>query len=95
MYYKENIPLICKSNLTPLGECLVCELRIVNKKCFITVLYRLPSQSLKEFEKFKTGWKQTIININEDNPYLVMFIGDFNARNTIWWCRDKNNSEGL
>ena len=24
-----------------------------------------------------------------------MFIGDFNARNTIWWCGDKNNSEGL
>ena len=34
IYYKEHLPLICKPNLTPLDECLVCELKIGNKKCF-------------------------------------------------------------
>ena len=43
IYYKEHLPLICKPNLTPLDECLVCELKVGNKKCFITVLYRSPS----------------------------------------------------
>ena len=30
-YKKEHVPLICKPNLTPLDECLVCELKIGNK----------------------------------------------------------------
>ena len=63
IYYKEHLPLICKPNLTPLDECLVCELKIGNKKCFISVLYRSPSQSLEEFERFKNGWVNTKINL--------------------------------
>ena len=94
-YYKEHLPLICKPNLTPLDECLVCELKIGNKKCFITVLYRSPSQSLEEFERFKNGWVNTILNINNSNPFLAIFLGDFNARNTLWWNGDIINSEGL
>ena len=47
IYYKEHLPLICKPNLTPLDECLVCELKVGNKKCFITVLFRSPRQSLE------------------------------------------------
>ena len=39
IYYKEHLPLISKPNLTQLDECLVCELNVGNKKCFITVLY--------------------------------------------------------
>ena len=90
IYYKEHLPLICKLNLTPLDECIVCELKIGNKKCFITVLYRSPSQSLEEFERFKNGWENTISNINNSNPFLIIFLGDFNARNTLWWSGDKN-----
>ena len=60
IYYKDHLPLICKPNLTPLDECLVCELKVGNKKCFITVLYRSPSQSLEEFENFKNGWENNI-----------------------------------
>ena len=80
IYYKEHIPLICKQKLTSLDECLVCELKIGNKKCFITVIYRSPSQSHEEFGRFKTGWENTILNINNDNPYITLFLGDFNAR---------------
>ena len=32
IYYKEYISLICKPNLTPLDQCLVCELKIGNKE---------------------------------------------------------------
>ena len=49
IYYKEHLPLICKPNLTHLDECLVCELKIGNKKCFITVLYRSPTIMCKNY----------------------------------------------
>ena len=29
------------------------------------------------------------------NPSLTIFLGDFNARNTLWWSGDVINSEGL
>ena len=94
-YYKEHFPLISKPKLTPLDECLVCELKVGNKTCFITALYRSPSQSLEEFEIFKNGWVNTILNINNSNPFITIFLGDFNARNTLWWSGDIINSEGL
>ena len=52
IYYQEHLPLISKHNLTYLDECLVCELKIGNRKYFMTVLYRSHSQSLEEFESF-------------------------------------------
>ena len=95
IYYKELLPLIYKPNLTLLDECVVCELKIGNKKCFITVLYRSPSQSLEEFERFKNGWVNTILNVNNCNPFVTIFLGDFNAKTTLWWSGDVINSEGL
>ena len=63
------------------------------KKCFITVIYRSPTQYIEDFEKFKNGWENTILNINNSNPYLTIFIGDFNARNTFWCDSDISNTE--
>ena len=95
IYYIEHLPLISKPKLTPLDECLVCELKVGNKTCFITAFYRSPSQSLEEFEIFKNGWVNTILNINNSNPFITIYLGDFNARNTLWWSGDIINSEGL
>ena len=64
IYYMELLPITSKPNLTSLDECLVCELKISNKKYFITALYRSPSQSLEEFKRFKNGCVNTILNIN-------------------------------
>ena len=50
---------------------------------------------MEEFEIFKNGWVRTILNINNSNPFLTIFLGDFNARNTLWWSGDIINSEGL
>ena len=46
---------------------------------------------MEEFERFKN----TILNIKNCNPFLTIFLGDFNARNTLWWSGDVINSEGL
>ena len=95
IYYKNYLPLIQKPALSALNECLVCELKVGKKKCFITILYRSPSQSIEEFNRFKNDWEQTIININSNNPYISIYVGDFNARNTNWWEGDIDNSQGL
>ena len=62
IYYKNHIPLIPKPAMTQLNEYLVCELKINNNKCFITVLYRSPSQSIETFDDFKKGLEQNYLN---------------------------------
>ena len=57
-----------------MSKIVVCELKIGNKKCFITVPYRYPSQSLEEFERFKTDLESTILNIN-NSKFLTIFLG--------------------
>ena len=81
--------------MSSLYECLVCELKVGRKKCFTTTLYRSPSQSIEEFNNFKSNFEQTIININSNHPYISIFIADFNARNANWLGVDKDNSQGL
>ena len=52
IYYKEHIPLIKRDDLRTLDNCLVTEIRSQNEKCFLTCIYRSPSQSPDEFENF-------------------------------------------
>ena len=95
VYYKNYLPLIERPDITCLNECSVCELRFGNKKCFITLLYRSPSQTPDEFSVFKRDLEETIININNNSPFISLLIGDFNARNSNWWANDINNACGL
>ena len=95
VYYKNHLPLTRISGMSTLKECLVCELKIGKKNLFIVALYRSPSQSIEEFSNFKIKLEQTIININNNNPYISIFIGDFNARNANWWEGDPDNYQGL
>ena len=53
IYYKEHFPLICKLNLTTLDECPVCELKVGNKKCFITVLYNSTVNRWRSLKELK------------------------------------------
>ena len=50
--YKEDASLIKRDDICTFDNCLVTELRSQNEKCFLTCLYRLPSQSQDEFENF-------------------------------------------
>ena len=53
IYFKESLPFIKRDDLSSLNECLVCELKFGKAKCFVTTLYRSPSQSKEEFRKFE------------------------------------------
>ena len=45
IYYKEHIPLILRDDINALDKCLVTEIRSQNEKCFLTCIYRSPSQN--------------------------------------------------
>ena len=49
IYYKEHIPLIKRNDICTLDNCLVTEIRLQGEKCFLTCIYRSPSQSLMIF----------------------------------------------
>ena len=46
VYYKSDLPITMPPEL--LQECLVMELKVGNKKYFITCLYRSPSKNTKD-----------------------------------------------
>ena len=83
MYYKDDIPIKLRPDLNSLSECIVSEIKVNNKKCFIITLYRSPSQSIDEFENLLFSLEETLPKISYEKPYLSILTGDFNARSTI------------
>ena len=63
MYFKESLPLINRSDLSNMKECLVTEINVNNEKCFFTCLYRSPSQSHEELESFCSSLDSLLSNI--------------------------------
>ena len=94
LYYKDHLPIIERSDLTQLEECLVCELKDGQNHLLICLCYRSPSQEADEFDFFKLNWERTIQNISNCSPTFSIFIGDFNARNSEWWVDDITNNCG-
>ena len=45
IYYKEHIPLIKRDDICTLDNCSVTEIRSQSEKCFLTCIYRSPSQN--------------------------------------------------
>ena len=95
VYFKEHLNLIVRNDLCKLRECLVCEIRSDNnKKSFVTGLYRSPSQTVEQFEEFKINFSAILSSIHNENPFVSVVLGDFNARNSIWWTDDIDNYWG-
>ena len=93
VYYKDTLPIKIL-NISQLSECLVLEILYDNKKCFITSLYRSPSQNSDEFESFLTKFEQLINSIYSLDPYLFIILGDFNAKLSSWNVNDPDTFEG-
>ena len=64
IYFKESLSIRFLDVPSNLNECLLCELSYKNKKCFIATLYRSPSQSREEFEKFLDNFEVLIKSIS-------------------------------
>ena len=94
IYYKEHIPLIKRDDLRTLDNCLVTEIRSQNEKCFLTCIYRSPSQSPDEFENFCLKFDLLLNKVNDEFPLCSIITGDFNARCSRWWKNDITNVKG-
>ena len=77
-----------------LNECINFELKIGDKLCTFVALYRSPSQSLDNFETFIDNFELNLETLSRKNPFLLVAIGDFNAKSKFWYCNDNTTSQG-
>ena len=92
IYYRNSLPLKIL-DIFYLQECIVFELKIVDKLCKIVSLYRSPNQYQDEFETFTNNLELILDKIFETNPFLVIALGDFNAKLSQWYKNDKTTTE--
>ena len=78
-----------------LEECITFDLIISNKLCSFVALYRSPSQSQDDFATFSDNFKMTLDLASKKNPYLLVVLGDFNAKLRQWYDKDSSTSEGI
>ena len=94
VYIKDSLAAkLC--NISRLGECVIIELTINNKKGYVMSLYRSPSQTHEEFEQFLENFDHTLNHINSLNPSFVIILGDFNAKSSSWYANDITSNEGF
>ena len=92
-YYKNYLPLRVL-NVSYLKECLNFELKIGNKSCNFIALYRSPGQSQDNFETFPNNFEMTLETMSQKVSFLTTTIGDFNAKSSNWYSRDKRSFKG-
>ena len=79
VYYKSSLPFRV-INVKYLQESISFELRIGGKCCRFSCLCRSPSQTQDEFETFLKNFELTLDKIHENNPFMTIVLGDFNAK---------------
>ena len=67
-----------------MSECLLCEVTVNNKKGYIAVLYRSPSQTNTVFNDFLSNFEKLLQELSALNPDFSIILGDFNAWSKSW-----------
>ena len=94
IYYKNYLPLRIIS-VNYLSECINFEIMIGNKICNFITLYRSPSQNQDDFQAFIDNLEMNLETLAQRNPFLMVVIGDFNAKSKHWRRQDSTNFEGI
>ena len=94
IYYKNYLPLRIIS-VNYLSECINFEIMIGNKICNFITLYRSPSQNQDDFQAFIDNLEMNLETLAQRNPFLMVVIGDFNAKSKHWCSQDSTNFEGI
>ena len=93
IYYKHSLAFglldICY-----LDECINFEIWFSGKLCNFISLYLSPSQSTGVFEKFADNFELNLDKIANKNSYLIVILGDFNAKSSNWYKYDMTTHEG-
>ena len=61
---KEHLPVIQRDDISHLKECLIKEITVKNERCFLTCLFRSPSQNREQFQSFCDSFDILMNNIN-------------------------------
>ena len=91
--YKKFLPLKL-IDVNYLSKSILFQLQIGCKICNFISLYRLLSQTADNFDSFLNNLKLNLDAMTYNNLFLVVAIGDFNARLSSWWINLKSNYEG-
>ena len=93
IYYKNFLPLHVLG-IQYLHECINFELNIGGKICSFISLYRSPSQTQDEFEKFIDNLELNLEILCQNNPFLIVLVGDLNVKSKNWYSHDQTSHEG-
>ena len=93
IYYKSYLPLRI-IDIDYLNECVRFELLVGDTLCNFITLYRSPSQSQDLFEPFEENFELYLESAVQNNPFLVVLRGDFNAKSSNWCKHDITTTEG-
>lgn len=75
------------------SECILCEVSRQNCKGYIGVIYNSPSQGTIEFENVLSKFEKILNYTTSCNGLFTIIVGNFNARSSIWWTKDKTKIE--
>ena len=89
IYYRNFLPLKL-INIHYLNECITFEIKLGDKICNFVSLYRSPNQSKDDFENFCNNFELTLHALSATNPFLIVAIGDFNAKSSNWYTGGYN-----
>ena len=93
MYYKTCLPLRFLY-IQHLNTCVNLELKIGDKLCTFVALCGSLSQSQDNFETFIDNFELNLETLSRKNPFLLLAVGDFNAKLKFWCCDDNTTSQG-
>ena len=92
IYYKDSL-LLKITDIQYLQEYINFHLTIGNKLCHFIMLYRSPNQSHDKFNSFVKNLELNLDKATPYNPFLIVVLGDFNAKSCNWCINDKTNFE--
>ena len=64
------------------------EITVKIERCFLTCLYRSPSQNCEQFQSFCDSLDILMNNINSLNPAILIITGDLNGKSSKWYSFD-------
>ena len=78
-----------------LQECINFEINIGGKICNFISLYRSPTQTQDELEKFIDNLELNLETLCQNNPFFIALIRDLNAKSKNWYSHDRTSHEGI